>query len=86
MLTSNWDAKDERDGGGSNTAVFYSRNEEGQLYYVFNDWGATMGRWGGFFKRDKWNPRVTACRPVSSCAPITTANWPGDIRVSKEKT
>ena len=56
MLSSNWDSKDARDGRGSNTAVFSSRAEEGQLYYAFNDWGATMGRWGGFFKRDKWNP------------------------------
>jgi hypothetical protein len=56
MLTSNWDAKDARDGRGSNTAVLSSSAEGGQLYYAFEDWGATMGRWGGFFKRDKWNP------------------------------
>jgi hypothetical protein len=56
MLTSNWDAKDARDGAGSNTAVYSRSGSAHQLYYAFNDWGATMGRWGGFFARDKWNP------------------------------
>jgi hypothetical protein len=23
--------------------------------YAFDDWGATLGKWGGFFSRDKWN-------------------------------
>jgi hypothetical protein len=57
MLTSNWDAKDARDGAGSNTAV-YTRPESGinRLYYAFEDWGSTMGKSGGFFERDKWNP------------------------------
>ena len=56
MLTSNWDTKDARDGAGSNTAVYSSPGSGGPLYYAFNDWGATMGKWGGFFVRDKWNP------------------------------
>ncbi|MBZ5622694.1 MAG: hypothetical protein LAQ69_28760 [Acidobacteriia bacterium] len=58
MLVSNWDAKDSRDGKGSNTAV-YSRPGPGgdRLFYAFDDWGATLGRWGGFFSRDKWNAR-----------------------------
>jgi len=56
MLTSNWDAKDSRDGKGSNTAVYAKAGSQGdQLYYAFDDWGATMGKWGGFFSRDKWN-------------------------------
>jgi hypothetical protein len=55
MLTSNWDGKDARDGRGSNTAV-YSKQDGDNLYYAFDDWGATMGKWGGFFQRDKWNP------------------------------
>jgi hypothetical protein len=56
MLLSNWDAKDSRDGKGSNTAV-YARSAPGgdQLVYSFDDWGATLGKWGGFFTRDKWN-------------------------------
>jgi hypothetical protein len=56
MLTSNWDAKDARDGEGSNTSVYSKPGSADQYYYAFDDWGATMGRWGGFFKRDKWNP------------------------------
>ena len=56
MLTSNWDAKDARDGEGANTAVYSKPGSASQLYYSFDDWGATMGKWGGFFKRDKWNP------------------------------
>jgi len=57
MLTSNWDAKDSRDRQGSNTSV-YSKpgSAENQLYYAFDDWGAAMGKWGGFFKREKWDP------------------------------
>jgi len=57
MLISNWDAKDARDGEGSNTSV-YSRpgSAANQLYYAFDDWGASLGKWGGFFERDKWNP------------------------------
>jgi hypothetical protein len=56
MLLSNWDAKDSRDGKGSNTAV-YSRPDPGgdRLVYAFDDWGATLGKWGGFFARDKWD-------------------------------
>jgi len=54
MLTSNWDAKDARDGKGSNTSI-YSSAGSARLYYAFDDWGATMGKWGGFFKRDKWD-------------------------------
>jgi hypothetical protein len=56
MLTSNWDAKDSRDGAGSNTSVYSKPGSANQLYYAFDDWGATMGKWGGFFKRDKWDP------------------------------
>ena len=57
MLTSNWDAKDARDGAGGNTGI-YSRpgDHTSSLYYAFDDWGATMGKWGGFFQRDKWDP------------------------------
>src|SRR5215471_3500088 len=57
MLTSNWDAKDARDGEGSNTAVYSRHGSADELYYAFSDWGATMGKWGGFFARDKWNPQ-----------------------------
>src|SRR5207248_3570215 len=56
MLMSNWDAKDSRDGKGSNTAIYLQTSFDGiQLRYAFDDWGATFGKWGGFFSRDKWN-------------------------------
>ncbi len=56
MLSSNWDAKDDRDGKGSNTAVFRRPAADRDTYlYSFTDWGATFGRWGGFFKRTKWD-------------------------------
>jgi len=57
MLLSNWDAKDSRDGKGSNTAVFEKPAAEDPAYfYAFNDWGASLGRWGGFLNRDRWDP------------------------------
>ena len=57
MLTSNWDTKDARDGEGSNTAVCSKQGSvKNQLYYVSEDWGSSMGKWGGFFERDKWDP------------------------------
>jgi hypothetical protein len=56
MLLSNWDGKDVRDGSGSNTAVFLWRGSEPATYlYSLTDWGASLGSWGGFFKRDKWD-------------------------------
>ena len=57
MLMSNWDGKDSRDGPGANTEVYSKFSGDGyHLYYAFTDWGATLGNWGGFFTRDKWNP------------------------------
>ena len=55
MLVSNWDSKDQRDGGrGSNTAIFkYERT--GEVHYIFGDWGGSMGKWGGVFGRSKWD-------------------------------
>ena len=56
MLLSNWDSKDARDGDGSNTAVFLQRGSKPTTYlYSFFDWGASLGSWGGFFRRDKWD-------------------------------
>ena len=57
MLTSNWDAKDSRDGKGSNTSLYsMAEPNAAQRFYAFDDWGATMGKSGGFFERDKWDP------------------------------
>jgi hypothetical protein len=56
MLVSNWDAKDARDADGSNTAVLRQRDANPPVYvYAMTDWGASLGSWGGFFKRDRWN-------------------------------
>jgi len=53
LLTSNWDGKDATD-KTSNTSVFFRKADTAYLY-VFTDWGSTMGKWGGYFTRDKWD-------------------------------
>jgi len=53
MLTSNWDPKDQRD-SESNTAI-YTKRKTGEITYLMSDWGATMGKWGGVFSREKWD-------------------------------
>ncbi len=59
MLTSNWDSKDQRDASrGSNTAIFIIPVTGGdQRWYVFSDWGGSMGKWGGVFGREKWDAK-----------------------------
>ncbi|MGE0105138.1 MAG: hypothetical protein AB7H86_22660 [Blastocatellales bacterium] len=53
MLTSNWDNKDVRDARrGSNTSIYLYPNED---RYVVTDWGGSMGKWGGFVSREKWD-------------------------------
>jgi hypothetical protein len=55
MLLSDWDNKDGRDWEG-NTGVLEGRLAgRPKLTYFITDWGATMGRWGGFFTREKWD-------------------------------
>lgn len=53
MLVSNWDNKDVRDvSRGSNTAIF----QDGEhAVYVVTDWGGSMGKWGNFMSREKWD-------------------------------
>ncbi len=58
MLTSNWDAKDARDTGhGPNTAIYRvtGRGHVAQLLFAFDDWGATLGKWGNYCVREKWD-------------------------------
>jgi hypothetical protein len=57
MLVSNWDSKDqEMAGKGSNTKIFMVPTKAGvEPRYVVSDWGGTMGKWGGFFRRAKWD-------------------------------
>jgi hypothetical protein len=53
MLTSNWDTKDARDGkANSNTGIIRS---DSKTQYAVTDWGATFGKYGGLFKRDRWD-------------------------------
>lgn len=57
MLTSNFDNKDVRDvKRGSNTAIFQVPTESGlENRYMVTDWGGSMGKWGGFISREKWD-------------------------------
>lgn len=54
MLLSNWDAKDARNGAESNNAAFRwaDSGHPAEAYAVF-DWGAALGRWGGFLGRSQ---------------------------------
>lgn len=55
MLTSNWDTKDQRDENrGSNTAIFRYK-DTGEERYLVTDWGGSMGKWGSYFSREKWD-------------------------------
>jgi hypothetical protein len=54
MLLSNWDAKDARDGEGSNNEILEPA-ESSSSWYAVTDWGASLGKSGGFFKRDRWD-------------------------------
>jgi len=57
MLVSNWDNKDVRDvNRGSNTAIFQVPTEGGlEDRYLITDWGGSMGKWGGYISREKWD-------------------------------
>lgn len=59
MLVSNWDNKDLRDvKRGSNTAIFQTPTKAGlEDRYLVGDWGGSMGKWGGFLSREKWDCR-----------------------------
>lgn len=57
MLTSNFDNKDVRDvKRGSNTAIFRTPAGKGiEDRYLVSDWGGSMGKWGNFISREKWD-------------------------------
>jgi hypothetical protein len=54
MLLSNWDDKDLRDAHrrGTNTAIY---KEGGRYLFFIDDWGASMGHWGHYLTRTKWD-------------------------------
>jgi hypothetical protein len=70
MLVSDWDNKDLRDETstgpgarfhelmqrkirGSNSAIY--RDANGRYLFFIDDWGASMGTWGGPAERSKWD-------------------------------
>ena len=65
LLVSNWDAKDARDmipipqGGtqvDSNLGVFQDDSTGERRYlYLDDDWGASLGKWGGTLSWTKWD-------------------------------
>jgi hypothetical protein len=56
MLTSNWDTKDSRNGAGSNTGVIPAASGISSTpRYAVVDWGASLGRTGSLFKRNRWD-------------------------------
>jgi hypothetical protein len=57
MLASNWDAKDSRDGPGesNNGTVRPVTAATSPAWYAVTDWGASFGRSGGYFRRDRWD-------------------------------
>lgn len=57
MLVSNWDSKDRHQASkSSNTKIFIVNTRSATEHrYVVSDWGGTMGKWGGFFRRGKWD-------------------------------
>ncbi len=59
MLVSNWDNKDLRDvKRGSNTAIYQTPIDNGlEDRYMISDWGGSMGKWGGYVSREKWDCR-----------------------------
>ena len=57
MLTSNWDNKDARDiDRDSNLGIFEERRGGRPVFlYFVADWGASMGKWGHVYNRNKWD-------------------------------
>jgi hypothetical protein len=78
MLVSNWDNKDVRDvKRGSNTAIFqYPIGSGMEDRYLVTDWGATMGKWGGFLGREKWD-----CKGYTHQTPDFIKGVKGDFLV-----
>jgi hypothetical protein len=50
LLVSNWDPKE------SNLSIFEDNSTDSLRYFYANDdWGATLGKWGGRMSRSKWD-------------------------------
>lgn len=55
MLTSNWDNKDPRDDGSNTGILERGSGSRRRWIYLVTDWGGSMGKWGNFFTREKWD-------------------------------
>jgi hypothetical protein len=55
MLTSNWDNKDARNTGSNTGILERGAGANRKWVYLITDWGASMGKWGNFFVREKWD-------------------------------
>jgi hypothetical protein len=57
MLLSNWDSKDRHQASkSSNTKIFIVNTRAAtENRFVVSDWGGSMGKWGGVFRRGKWD-------------------------------
>jgi hypothetical protein len=57
MLVSNWDTKDSTSSRTANTAIVKFKTEDGteESRFIVNDWGASMGRWGGATTHTAWD-------------------------------
>jgi hypothetical protein len=75
MLVSNWDNKDVRDiKRGSNTAIY--QYPDGAARYLITDWGASMGKWGGYLGRGKWD-----CKGYQQQTPSFLAGVKDDVLI-----
>ena len=78
MLVSNWDNKDLRDvKRGSNTAIYQYQTSGGTSeHYLVSDWGGSMGKWGGYLSREKWD-----CKGYTQQTPNFVKGVKGDFFV-----
>ncbi len=78
MLVSNWDNKDVRDvKRGSNTAILqYPTSRGTEDRYLVTDWGGSMGKWGGYLSREKWD-----CKGYTQQTPDFVKGVKGDFFV-----
>jgi hypothetical protein len=78
MLVSNWDNKDARDvTRGSNTAILQNPQSGGaEDRYLVNNWRSSMGKWGGYLRRGKWD-----CKGFARQTPDFVKGVMGDIFV-----
>jgi hypothetical protein len=57
MLVSSWDTKDSTSSSPPNTAIIKVKTDAGseESHFIVNDWGGSMGRWGGPTTHSTWD-------------------------------